>query len=98
MAPKIGAIIYIQRCSKCPETNAGAIERAGFIEAPEIGPANIASSKTVEPIAIPANKPCSLLPCATFKITSIKKKARKISKINDCISVPDGHVPPSILF
>ena len=34
-----------------PETSAGASERAGFIEAREIGPPNIASNAIVPPIA-----------------------------------------------
>ena len=33
---------------------AGPIDLAGFIEAPLIGPANIASNPTVAPMAIPA--------------------------------------------
>jgi hypothetical protein len=37
-----------------PETSAGPSERAGFIDAPEIGPPNIASSAIVPPIAIAA--------------------------------------------
>ena len=47
------------------DIKAGAKERAGFMDAPQIGPANIASNNTTEPIAIPANIPCSLLPEAT---------------------------------
>ena len=43
IAPATGAVKYIHRCSKCAETSAGASERAGFIDAPEIGPANSAS-------------------------------------------------------
>jgi hypothetical protein len=35
-------------------TTAGANERAGFIEAPQIGPANIASNAITAPIAAPA--------------------------------------------
>ena len=65
IAPKIGADIYTHKCSKCPETIAGESERIGFIDAPLIGPANIASNNTTPPIAIPANIPCSLLPLAT---------------------------------
>jgi len=45
-----------------PETTAGARLRAGFIEAPQVGLANIASSKTTEPIAMPAIVPVSFDP------------------------------------
>lgn len=38
-APMIGAKIYNHKNSQCPEINAGPIERTGFIEAPQIGPA-----------------------------------------------------------
>ncbi len=37
---------------------AGPIDRAGFIDAPQMGPANMASSPTVAPIATPANDIC----------------------------------------
>ena len=40
-----------------PETSAGPSERIGFIDAPEIGPPNIASSPIVPPIAIAAASP-----------------------------------------
>ena len=73
---------------------AGAIERAGFMDAPQMGPANMASNPTTEPIASPANMPCSLLPTATLMITSIKKKVSISSRIKDCISVPAGIVAP----
>ncbi len=66
--------------------------------APQTGPANIASNKTVEPMTSPANIPCSLLPVATLTITSIKKKVRINSKIKDCVSVPAGSVDPKVSF
>ncbi len=69
---------------------------AGFMLAPQTGPANIASNKTVEPMARPANIPCSLLPVATFMITSIRKKERINSRIKDCISEPAGIVEPRV--
>ena len=56
----MGALRYIQRCCQLLLTNAGASDRAGFIEAPETGPANIAPGRTTIPIANPANIPCSL--------------------------------------
>jgi len=39
---------------KFPPTSAGARERAGFIDAPEIGPAKSASNAMTEPTAMPA--------------------------------------------
>jgi len=36
----------------CPLTIAGASERDGFIDAPQIGPANIASNPITAPMAI----------------------------------------------
>ena len=68
------------------------------MDAPEIGPANMASNRTVEPIASPANMPCSLEPCATLIITNIKKKVRIISKTKLCKSVPEGRVVPNNIF
>ena len=53
--PKIGAIKYSHRISIFPETNAGPKLLAGFIDAPQIGPANQASRKTVKPIKNGAN-------------------------------------------
>ena len=82
----------------CPLTIAGANDRAGFILALQIGPANIASNNTVEPMASPANIPCSLLPVATFMITSIRKNVSKNSNVNDCNAVPDGSVAPKNSF
>jgi hypothetical protein len=82
--PMIGASRYTHKCSVCIEINAGASERAGFIEAPEIGPANIASNPTTAPIEIPANAALCLVPFATHSMTSIKIQVRMISKTNDC--------------
>lgn len=94
-APDTGAMIYTHRKSRFPATTAGAIDLAGFMEAPLIGPANMASSKTTEPIASPANKPCSLDPVATFNITSISIKVRMNSRIRDCAMLPAGNVIPN---
>ena len=58
-----------------PATTAGPIERAGFIDAPEIGPPNIASSPTVPPIAIAAASPTARVSVATAMITNIRKKS-----------------------
>jgi hypothetical protein len=51
-APAAGATRYIQTCCKWPEINAGANDRAGFIDAPQIGPANIASRPMTAAIAL----------------------------------------------
>lgn len=78
-----------------PEIIAGPIERAGFMDAPQIGPANNASSATTAPIAKPAICPCSLLPCAKLRITNISKKVSNASSISDCVSEPAGNVAPN---
>ena len=44
--PINGAVRYIQICCRLLLINAGAIDLAGFIEAPQIGPAKLASSNT----------------------------------------------------
>ena len=75
---------------------AGAKERAGFIDAPEIFPANIASSAMTAPTAMPAVLPFSFAPVETFKITNIRRKVRISSKTKDCISAPAGRVVPSV--
>jgi hypothetical protein len=82
-APKIGERIYNHKYSVCPDMMAGASDLAGFIDAPVIGPANIASNNITEPIAIPANNPCSFDPVATLIITNIKKNVKINSKIKD---------------
>ena len=80
MAPKIGATIYNHNPVIFPDTILGAKERAGFIEAFVIGPANKASNKTTLPTAIPAMIPTSLLPVDTLIITTIKKNVSSNSK------------------
>ena len=96
--PIMGAEIYIHKNCNSPDIMAGPNERAGFIEAPEMGPAKSASNKTTAPIAIPAMMPCSLLPCETRRMTNIKKKVNSISKRKDCITLPAGNVPPNCSF
>src|SRR3989344_1739060 len=86
----------IQRCWVCPDTNAGASERAGFIEAPVIGPANIASNNTTALMAMPAVIPFSFEPVEILMITSISKNVRMISSMNDCIGGPAGRVVPRV--
>jgi len=50
-APAMGAIIYTHMCSKWPDTTAGPIDLAVFMEAPQTGPANMASKPTTAPMA-----------------------------------------------
>ncbi len=52
-APAIGAKAYIQSDVRFRETMAGPRDRAGFMEAPVMGPANIAANPTTEPTAMP---------------------------------------------
>ena len=75
---------------------AGERERAGFIDAPQILPANMASNPIIEPTAIPAVMPFSFAPVETLKITNISKKVRMNSKTKDCMAVPAGKVAPSV--
>jgi len=46
-------------------------------------------------MAIPANRPCSFDPFATFIITSIKKNVSINSNTKDCILLPAGMVAPN---
>jgi hypothetical protein len=80
---------------RSPETSAGPIDRIGFIEAPEIGPPNIASSPIVPPIAIAAASPTARVSVATAMITNIKKNVITSSHRNDCPCEPDGSVAPT---
>lgn len=73
---------YNHRCWKFPLTTAGASERAGFIDAPQAGPANIAPKPTTPPIAIAAVIPFSFAPVDTLKIVSIKIAVNTTSSTN----------------
>lgn len=96
IAPPNVATRYNHKCSKLPETTAGASERAGFIEALVTGPANNASSPTTVPMATPAIRPFSLAPNATCMITNISIKVR-ISSITRALSaLTVGMVAPSV--
>ena len=77
---------------------AGASDLAGFIEAPQIGPANIASKAMTEPTAMPAVIPFSFAPVETLRIVSIRRKVKIVSRKNDWLSEPAGSVAPSSLF
>ena len=49
------AVQYSHISVRTPESRAGANERAGFIDAPEINARNKMSNPTIPPIAIPPN-------------------------------------------
>jgi len=49
------AVQYNHRSLRYPDTNAGAKDLAGFIEAPEINAKKKMSSPTIPPITIPLN-------------------------------------------
>ena len=80
IAPRTGAVKYIQIYCRCPLTKAGPKERAGFIEAPVIGPANNASNAIVAPTTTPAMRSFSFVLVEIFKITNINKKESRISR------------------
>ncbi len=65
------------------------------MEAPQIGPANIASRPTVAPMTNPAVIPFSRAPIDTCRITSMRKKVSKVSNTRLCEAGPDGTVAPS---
>jgi len=73
---------------------AGDRERMGFMEAPQMGPANIASKATTLPIAAPAMIPFSFAPVETFQITYISMNVSTTSKMKDCHQEPAGSVAP----
>jgi hypothetical protein len=58
---------------------AGLNERAGFIDAPVIGPPNSASRPTVPPIASAAAAPTARVSVATATITNIRNADRTAS-------------------
>ena len=64
-------------------------------DAPQIGPANIASRPTIAPMATPAVIPFSFEPVETLKMTSIKRNVSTVSRIKLCPEVPAGSVAPS---
>ena len=81
-----------------PDTIAGDKLLTGFIDAPQMGPANMASKSTTPPIASPAIVPVSFEPCELNKMVSIKMNVSTISKTNDCKFEPDGIVAPKFRF
>ena len=89
-APIIGPAMYIHRLAKSSDTSAGASERAGFIDAPVIGPAQSTDSPTTPPIALPAIIPFSILPVETLRIINMRNSVITISRMKDCIRGPEG--------
>ena len=68
------------------------------MDAPQIGPANMASNPMIEPTAMPAVMPFSAAPVETLRITNIKIAVRINSRMNDCAAEPAGCVAPSVAF
>jgi len=68
------------------------------MDAPQIGPANIASSPITAPTAIPAVMPFSAAPVETPRITNMRMAVRINSSTNDCRTDPAGNVAPSVAF
>src|SRR5215469_10818030 len=62
---------YSHKLTNTRESKAGANERAGFIDAPEINAKKKISRPTIPPIAIPPN-PLNPLVYTTMKITAIR--------------------------
>ena len=62
-----------------PEASAGPKLRAGFIDAPVIGPPKSASRPTVPPIASAAAAPTARASVATAMITNIRNAVSTIS-------------------
>src|SRR5262249_39364996 len=89
-APRTGAVRYTHKLSSRSDTRAGARERAGFIDAPEIGPANSASRAITDPTATPASTPFSFEPVETLRMTNISSRARTASRANDWAAPPAG--------
>jgi hypothetical protein len=63
---------YSHKLANVPESRAGANERAGFIDAPEIKAKKKISKPTIPPMAIPL-KPFKPLVWTTRKITAIRR-------------------------
>lgn len=78
-----------------PLTNAGPSVRAGFIDAPLIGPPNSASKATVAPIAVAAIPSIALVSVATEVSTNMRIAVSIISNPNDCQGSPLGIVTPN---
>jgi hypothetical protein len=75
------AVQYSHRFAIAPDNTAGARERAGFIEAPEMNAKKNMSRPTIPHIAIPL-RPFRPLVYITTKITAISSPDTSISKLN----------------
>ena len=76
------AVQYSHRFSTIPPDNkAGANERAGFIDAPDINAKKNMSKPTIAPITIPL-KPLKPFVYTTIKITAISKAEANTSTPN----------------
>lgn len=88
--------MYGQAKLRLPVKRAGARDLAGFMDAPEIGPANNASRPTVAPIAMPAIMPFSFEPVETLSITYIRNHVSIISMMKDRGIEPSGNEAPRV--
>ena len=68
------------------------------MDAPQIGPANMASNPITAPTAMPAVIPFSAAPVETLRITNMRIAVRINSRTNDCIADPAGNVAPNVAF
>ncbi len=75
------AVRYIHRFPNTPDNKAGANERAGFIDAPEMNAKKKMSSPTIPPITNPP-KPFSHFVYTAINITAISKAESNISTAN----------------
>jgi hypothetical protein len=75
------ALQYSHKLTNTPENNAGARERAGFIEAPDMNDKKNISRPTIPPITIPL-RPFRPLVYTTTKITDINSPDASISTPN----------------
>ena len=82
------AVQYNQRFPNTPDNKAGASERAGFIEAPDINAKKKISNPTIPPIANPPN-PFKPFVYTTIKITAISKAEAK--PLLQILMVKDKH-------
>src|SRR5918992_1693483 len=75
------AVQYSHKFVITPDNTAGARERAGFIEAPDMNAKKNMSRPTIPPITIPL-KPLKPLVYITTRITVIKSPEASISMLN----------------
>src|SRR5688500_11555442 len=72
------------------------MDRAGFIDAPQIGPANMASKAITPPTATPATIPFSFDPHDTARTTNIRMAESTSSNTKDRDVGPFGSVVPNV--